>query len=240
MSHRCNRPELTLSGVIGEGEFGEVCSVLAISDINKKFGSSSSSKKYSDDGNQPQSASDDPERIAAKKRVKKDILRLGSRPDAEDSLVRAVKPEDLRAFMAERCYRGDSPRYAIKRVAASLLESDFMASAIVDLAAEAKFLSHLDHSNIIKVRATVGTPGTMGFMIVLDRLVNIMDNKVKEWKQQQKSSCKRKVTFGLRFGGNSMERHDLATERLVAMFDIARALRYLRSNEVLFRDLKPE
>lgn len=223
--------ELQLSEVIGSGEFGEVCSVLAIQDFFGNFGSATASAI-----SQKMPAKSPP--VSAKKRYM-NLVRDGTQPDAEDSLANEIRPEDMRAFMSQRCFRGSVPRYAIKRIA-SLCSADLKAESIMDLAAEAKFLAHVEHSNIIKLRATVGTPGTEGFMVMMDQLVEILDKQVLEWKQAD-SKYKRNGLFRFKNStSNKMARKDLATERLVAMFDVARALRYLHSRKILFRDLKPE
>lgn len=169
-----------MSEVIGFGEFGEVCSILAINDINGNFGFSSSARsiKQNEAAGAPNEASSSPEETprstpgSSKKRFQ-ELLRFGSKVDADDTLVREIKPEDLRALMAARSYRAEIPRYAVKRIA-SMLNHEIEVAAVLDLASEAKFLAHLNHSNIIKVRATAGTPGTIGFMIVLDRLFDIL------------------------------------------------------------------
>lgn len=128
--------------------------------------------------------------------------------------------------MMERCYREDTrPRFAVKRVRPDL-SPDWTCVAIADLAKEAKFLASLHHSNIIRLRATVGTPGNNDFAIVLDRLYMILDKKIKEWKKDDKKTRLMNVCV---LDG---EKHrSLMTERLTAMYDIARALKYLHKKK---------
>jgi serine/threonine protein kinase len=171
--------------------------------------------------------------------------------------------EDLRTYMSERCFRGDIPRFAVKKIRDDL-DEEMTGDAIVDLAVEAKFLACIDHSNIIRLWATVGIPGRPDFMIVLDRLVSVLDKKVEEWKEQEKSS---RSPFKRLMVSNREKRRSQLHERLLAMFDIARALRHLHKHRyvlpglrlliyklydsyypprrmllssILFRDLKPE
>jgi hypothetical protein len=134
---------------------------------------------------------------------------------------------DLRTYMSERCFRVDTPRFAVKRIRRqSSWDEQMTRMAMVDLAIEAKFLACMDHSNIIRLRATVGTPGKTDFMIVLDRLVDVLDQKVRQWKV---ADALRRGPLRLPFVGKE-ECRRLTTERVMAMFDVARALRHLHKH----------
>jgi hypothetical protein len=134
---------------------------------------------------------------------------------------------DLRTYMSERCFRADTPRFAVKRIRRQKnWDAQMTRMAMLDLAFEAKFLACIDHSNIIRLRATVGSPGKTDFMIVLDRLVDVLDQKVKEWKV---ADALRRGPLRLPFVGKE-ERRRLTTERVMAMFDVARALRHLHKH----------
>jgi hypothetical protein len=136
--------------------------------------------------------------------------------------------------MSERCFRGEIPRFAVKKIRDDLGE-EMTRVAILDLAVEAKFLACIDHSNIIQLWATVGIPGRPDFMIVLDRLVGVLDKKVEEWKEQEKSS---RSPFKRLMVSEKEKRRILLHERLLAMFDIARALRHLHKHRYVVPGLR--
>lgn len=127
--------------------------------------------------------------------------------------------------MMERCHRGITPRFAVKRIRSDL-PPGVTCVAIPDLAKEARFLASLHHSNVIRLRGTVGTPGAKDFCIILDRLYMILDQKVQEWKEDDKEN--RFMHFFVR---DRRSHRASMNERLMAMFDIARALKYLHSHK---------
>jgi serine/threonine protein kinase len=128
-----------------------------------------------------------------------------------------------RGFMAKHTIRrGKDFRYAIKRVQdKSKDDPQLYVNAVVDLATEARFLSVIRHSNIIKMRAMDdASPFTSGFFVLLDKLYDIMPARLKKWKKQEGGGLKKllkskaaKTTFWL--------------ERLAVAYDLACALSYL-------------
>lgn len=208
-----------MSKIIGKGEFGEVYSVLSIGDSSRTQGQEATTTTTQDN------------MLATHDSDLEEHCDDGKTPSSK------LSPEELRHFMKTKCLRGGVPRYAVKRARrARSTRSKMTTMAVEDLAAEAKFLMHIDHSNIVKLRATVGTPGSLDFKIVLDQLVCILDKKVEQWKVLDKES---KGPFGLSFWGKR-ERSKYGTEQITVLFDIARAMSYLHKNKIVFRDLKPE
>jgi hypothetical protein len=84
------------------------------------------------------------------------------------------------------------------------------------------------------LRATVGSPGTASFMLVLDRLTENLHEKIAHWKANVQR-CRGKFGFFRRDNGGL---EALFSERLLAAFDIARALRHLHRNKIIYRDIK--
>jgi serine/threonine protein kinase len=139
----------------------------------------------------------------------------------------------IKARMVAHPLRNDTPRYAVKHLRA-VLKKDSKYDAIIDLACEAEILSRIMHPNIVRLRATVGMPGSPLFMLIMDRLTQTLEQKIQEWSQEYK-----KVKGGLIRRKDKLGLTGLSKERLLAAYDIARALRHLHSKSLVFRDLKP-
>jgi len=139
---------------------------------------------------------------------------------------------NTRASMAAHTHRDGTARYAIKRLKANILDQEVRMAAAIDLACEAMFLQSITHSNIIHLRGTVGLPGTPNFAILMDRLVMTLEDKIVQWKAEQK--IHKGKFFGL-VGKQSDILDEHMTDRLFACFDIARAMRHLHSRKILYR-----
>lgn len=131
-----------------------------------------------------------------------------------------------RAYMKQHCFSSaGSSRFALKRLRSDI-DGAWKVGASLDLAKEAKFLASLSHPNIIKMRATVAKPGHDDFGLVLDRMVTTLDKAIVQWKIEGKTR---------KFMMNLAKRWDhakaLELTRLIAMYDIARAMRYLHRNK---------
>jgi serine/threonine protein kinase len=141
-----------------------------------------------------------------------------------------------REQIASRCLRDGDARYAVKFLHPELSQSE-NARGIVDLALEAKYLSVISHPNIIKMRGLADTdPLKNGFFVLLDRLYDTLDLRIKKWqtvKKQAKGSL-----FGI--GSNKEELNILMRDRLLVAYDLASAFRYLHENKLVYRDIKPE
>ena len=129
-----------------------------------------------------------------------------------------------RTFMAQHCIRqGKDCRYAIKRVQeSSRNEPQHFVNAVVDLAVESRFLKVVRHPNIIKMRAMEeGEPFHSDFFLVLDRLYDIMPQRLKKWKQTSGGK------FGKMFDPKGKKATAFWVERLTVAYDIACGLSYL-------------
>jgi hypothetical protein len=129
-----------------------------------------------------------------------------------------------RGFMAQHAIRqGKDARYAIKRMQdSSRKDPQIFINAIVDLAIESRFLAVIRHPNIIKMRAMdFEDPYRTGFFVVLDRLFDIMPQRLKKWKIQNSGGLRR--LFDL----SGKKKLAFWVERMTVAYDIACALSYL-------------
>lgn len=160
---------------------------------------------------------------------------LNARKSDDEHFIHNIVQD--RAFMAQHCVRqGKDCRYAIKQVQeSSRKDPQVFINAVVDLAIESRFLAVIRHPNIIKMRAMEETnPYHGGFFLVLDRLYDIMPQRLAKWKKRQSGGLSKLFD---RKGKKAMA---FWVERLTVSYDIACALSYLHGMGIIYRDLKPD
>lgn len=163
---------------------------------------------------------------AAEKEEENDGLDYSSDDTDSDDVPIDFEQREERGFMRAHCMRGGLARYAVKRIRKDIPE-EMKEDAAIDLASEAKFLASLSHPNIVKMRAVVGMPGHPDFLMVLDRLYSTLNQKISEWRKAEKQY---RGILG-HFGRRQEDLDHVRNDRMVALYDVSRAIRYLHSNK---------
>ena len=135
-------------------------------------------------------------------------------------------------------------KYVVKHLKVKNMEDPIkFCMAAADLVVEAHFLSSLNHDNILKIRgwATGGIEAYAeghhdGYFLILDRLSETLADRIESWRKQKSDS-----TLEMSFQRLGLE-NDVTAQllsRTKIVHQIAKALQYLHSKNIVFRDLKP-
>jgi hypothetical protein len=145
--------------------------------------------------------------------------------------------DELRKYMSENFMRRDDddprehPRYALKQVRMTNLKQ--VEQGIIDLSLEAKFLSCMNHPNIIKIRGVAGDPLSPNFGVILDRLYMTLKEQMDVWTAEKKAAngtglCA--CLFGTLFGTvDTQAIASLVLSATTVAYDLSCALRHIHS-----------
>lgn len=108
----------------------------------------------------------------------------------------------------------------------------------IDLAREVKYLAVLAHPHIINIRGicNIQPYERIGYFIVFDYLPELLSKRISTtWIHTERKTTG--VTGYVVTGGTKKRAIQFDIERLSVAYDIAKALEYIHSKNIIYRDL---
>jgi len=139
----------------------------------------------------------------------------------------------LKNYKHDAADKNGRSKYVVKQLKSSKVQDPHkFCTAAADLVMEAHYLSSLNHENILSIRgwAAAGVEAYLdgkhdSYFLILDRLEDTLDKKLEIWQSMRQM----KIDDG---SCNLISRVKVAHQ-------IASAVQYLHSKNIIFRDLKP-
>ena len=230
--------ELRVGRILGKGGFGTVKEILGFIVQDNTSHDDDPKKNHSNSSNR--SSNSRPASTAAaaatSNALRGSMLRSSGNRNVHDSIVPntamidqdavADDGEESRAFIAQHCIRaGGDARYAVKYLSPEVIDDPALyLQATMDMAVETRFLSAIQHTNIVKMRAISSDPYSEEYFIVMDRLYDTLDKRITRWDKTRKKCT---GVSGKVFDRKGLKTKELMVERLLDAYDLTDALAYL-------------
>jgi len=224
---RFEREEVVLGRVLGRGGFCVVqeCASIRLRRTNKSGSASSSAFSQHQQTSFQSSERSWSNRISSSFRSE----------SASADLSTHNTTEDPRRQLARRVWSKRGQKFAVKLVEPSLLEDDRVTylKGVIDLALEVHYLASLDHPHILTARgqSKTGPFEDTGYFIIMDQLNEVLSKRLTTWMHTHRTT---KGLTGAITGGRK-KTTSLLTERLLVAHDIADAMEYLHSLNIIYR-----
>ena len=139
--------------------------------------------------------------------------------------------ERKRSIITDKCKYGTS--YVMKKI--NNHDNGKIDRSIKGLLLEIKFLSKLDHPNIMKLSGTSINNYNEGSFLIMERLGSSLEDKLEMWKNTE-SNIMVRIRHTL-FDLKGKKKRNLMLQKYLVMYQLSSAMEYLHQNKIIHRDL---